>query len=98
MRTKQGVITPPRCPLWLLSRVEEKPLLYLGFKSTDIITTNGVIVHQEIGVRFVLRHQMANPIWTIAGFCPNVGRGRRSKGMILVRSRVKIRVAFEISQ
>jgi len=98
VRTKQCIVTLPRCPIRLLSRMEEKPFLYLVLNSKHIITANGIIVHQEIGVRFVLCHQMANPIWFITGLCPNVGRQRRSEGTLLIRSRVKVGIALRTSQ
>lgn len=51
----------------------KESFLYLVFKSMHIVTANGIIVHQEIGVRFVLCHQMTNPIGFVLGLCPNVG-------------------------
>jgi hypothetical protein len=78
--------------------MEEEPFLYLLFEMVYTVTTNGIIVHQEIGVRFVLCHQMANPVRFVAGLCPNVGGRRKSEGVLLVRSRVKVIEAFETSQ
>ena len=81
-----------------MSRVGKEPFLYLIPKTIHIITTNGIVVHQEIGVRFVLRYQMANPIECIDGLRPNIGRRRGSEGVLPTRSREKGVVAFEMSQ
>jgi len=75
----------------------EKPFLYLLFEGLYIVTANCVVIHQEIGVCFVLRHQMANPIGFIFGICPNVCGRRKPERVFLIRSRVKVVVAFEAS-
>jgi hypothetical protein len=71
----------------------EEPFLYLMFESTYVVSANGIVVHQEIGVFFVLFHQVAHPVRFIFAICPIVGGRWRSKRMVLVRSRVKVGVA-----
>lgn len=74
VHTKKRVVTLPWCPFWLLPHVGEEPYLYLVSKGTYIIAADGVVIHQEIGVCFVLLHQVANPVRFISGLCPKVGR------------------------
>lgn len=73
----------------------EEPFLYLTFESTYIIAANGIIVHQEIGIWFMLLNQMANPVRFSGRLSPKVGRRRRSKRVVLIWSRVKVGVAFD---
>jgi len=96
--TKQCVVALPWRPIWLPPHVGEKPFLYLVLESLYVVAANRVVVHKEIGVRFVFRHQMAYPIGFIFGLCPHVGGRRKPERVLLIRSRVKGIVAFKTSQ
>ena len=62
-------MSAPGGPGWLLAHAGQEVDLDLLPDATDVVTADGIVVHEEVGARAVFGDEVADPVRR-CGFCP----------------------------